>query len=202
MFSELTADELQVAIQPLADQFKVDILDIELKQRGDNDLLVVIVEGDEAVDLDILADLSEAISQHMDEADLCSSDSYELEVTTPGVDRPLTRLRQWRRNRGRLIKATVGGEELVGRIGPTIKAEDEGDNGVVLIVSPPRLKGQQISLKSMKVYKILLSDIENAIVQVEFKVPRGVDVDAARDDEITVGAQWFPSESVSTKENK
>jgi ribosome maturation factor RimP len=72
------------------------------------------------VSLDTVADLSRDISAALDAAEAGGRDliagEYELEVSSPGVDRPLTLPRHWRRNIGRLVKVAVDGRSLVGRI--------------------------------------------------------------------------------------
>jgi ribosome maturation factor RimP len=65
--------------------------------------------------VDDCAEISHAISAVLDVADPISG-TYSLEVSSPGVDRPLTQPRHWRRNIGRLVKVTVEGRSLVGRI--------------------------------------------------------------------------------------
>jgi ribosome maturation factor RimP len=55
--------------------------------------------------------------------------TYVLEVTSPGVDRPLTQPRHWRRARSRLVEATLAGESTV-----TGRVVDAVDDGVLLDV--------------------------------------------------------------------
>ena len=77
------------------------------------------VDGDDT-SLDAVAVLSRAMSAALDEAEAAGGDlvagEYELEVSSPGVDRPLTLPRHWRRNVGRLVKVTAGERPVVGRI--------------------------------------------------------------------------------------
>lgn len=193
-FPELTADSIRNAIQSVADEFGVDIIDVELNRRADQWTVIVTVDADEVPDIDELSDLSETISEVLDESHILDDHPYVLEVTTPGVDSPLTHPRQWIRNRSRLVKVNIADQELMGRIGPYERNADQEEDVVVLIVPPQRMKGQPISAKSLAIYKIRPSVINSAIVQVEFKTPRGADVDVAQDDEIGQKAQWFPNE--------
>ena len=77
-----------------------------------------------AVDLDRIADATRAISSALDEEDLLGQAPYVLEVTSPGVSRPLVEPRHFRRNVGRLVSLHLtGGGTLEGRV---IAADDAG----------------------------------------------------------------------------
>src|SRR5581483_9549542 len=82
-----------------------------------------VVDRDGGVDLDAVADISRVVSTALDADDVMGDSPYVLEVTSPGVDRPLTMPRHWRRNAGRLVEATVRDEgTLRGRI---VSADDD-----------------------------------------------------------------------------
>ena len=70
---------------------------------GRRSVVRVVVDRDGGVDLDAVAEVSRAVSEALDGADDLGSSPYVLEVTSPGVDRPLTAPRHWRRNAGRLV---------------------------------------------------------------------------------------------------
>jgi ribosome maturation factor RimP len=77
----------------------------------------VIVDSDGGVSLDDVAIVSQEVSAALDDSEAMGSGPYVLEVTSPGVDRPLTHPRHWRRASGRLVRATLtGGEEVIGRV--------------------------------------------------------------------------------------
>jgi ribosome maturation factor RimP len=90
--------------------------------------VVVDLPDDEtgSVDLDQVAEVSRAVSDALDSSDVLGGRAYVLEVSSPGVDRPLTARRHWSRARGRLVRTTADGAELAGRV----RAVD--DDGVVL----------------------------------------------------------------------
>lgn len=81
-----------------------------------------------SLDLDEVAEVARAVSDALDSSDALGGQPYVLEVTTPGVDRPLTERRHWSRARGRLVATTADGEALCGRLS---RVDDEG---VVLVV--------------------------------------------------------------------
>ncbi|MFP5346784.1 MAG: ribosome maturation factor RimP [Actinomycetes bacterium] len=73
-----------------------------------------------ALDLDCVAEVSRAVSDALDASDALGATPYVLEVSSPGVDRPLTERRHWARARGRLVRVPLladGGQaELTGRV--------------------------------------------------------------------------------------
>ena len=77
-----------------------------------------------SVDLDQVAEVSRAINTAMDAAEPFGQTPYVLEVSSPGVDRPLTERRHWSRARGRLVKVAVGdGPATIGRV---VSVDDAG----------------------------------------------------------------------------
>ncbi len=84
----------------------------------------MIVDGDDGVDLDAVADVSRAVSEALDaDAGDGFAGPYVLEVSSPGVDRPLTEPRHWRRAAGRLVTAPVDGLPITGRV---LSADGDG----------------------------------------------------------------------------
>jgi len=95
----------------------LDVEAIELTPAGRRRLLRVAVDKDGGVTLDDIAEATRVVSRVLDESDAMGEQPYTLEVTSPGVDRPLTLPRHWRRNQGRLVKVSLsGGETVTGRI--------------------------------------------------------------------------------------
>ncbi|MGH3801917.1 MAG: ribosome maturation factor RimP, partial [Pseudonocardiaceae bacterium] len=76
-------------------------------RAGQRWLVRVIIDSDAGVGLDDIAAVSRAVSQALDDRDDLLAGPYTLEVTSPGVDRPLTRPRHWRRNRLRLVRVAA-----------------------------------------------------------------------------------------------
>ena len=131
----------------------LDLEAVELTPAGRRRLLRVAVDKDGGVTLDDIAEATRAVSDELDDEDLMGEQTYTLEVTSRGVDRPLTEPRHWRRNRDRLVKVSFDdGSQVTGRIG------DSDDAGVVVDVS-----GESKRLQYAHVSK--------ALVQVEFNRP-------------------------------
>jgi ribosome maturation factor RimP len=96
---------------------ELDVEAVEITPAGKRRILRIAVDKDGGVTLDDVADATREISRVLDESDAMGEQPYTLEVTSRGVDRPLTLPRHWRRNADRLVKVTTTeSEELVGRI--------------------------------------------------------------------------------------
>jgi ribosome maturation factor RimP len=118
--------------------------------------------------LDEVADATRVVSEALDDTDVMGEQAYTLEVTSPGVDRPLTEPRHFRRNVGRLVTLTPReGEPVTGRI---VRAGEES----VGLELPATKKVPARSLD------IAYADVSRAVVQVEFS--RGSTAADADDD--------------------
>jgi ribosome maturation factor RimP len=120
--------------------------------------ITVVADGDRGLDLDSIAELSRSASTLLDEVDARSA-PYVLEVTSPGVDRPLTAEKHYRRAHGRKVELTLAdGTQLTGRVG-------EIHDGVLRLVVRD---GRQ---PNFSVRELPLGGISKAIVQVDFSPP-------------------------------
>lgn len=143
-----------------------DLEDVNVTPAGKHSVVRVMVDSDAGADLDAIADLSRDISAVLDDLTEIGETPYTLEVTTPGVDRPLTLERHWRRARGRKVALTLAGERLDGRIGAVAAG------AVDLVVG---------GKADPTIRSIDLADVTDAVVQVEFSKP------SARELELTGG---------------
>lgn len=114
-------------LAPVVQRRGYDLEDLSLTPAGSRRVLRVIVDRDGGVDLDDVAELSREASAALDAQDVLGAAPYVLEVSSPGVDRPLVAPRHWRRAAGRLVNATLAdGGSVAGRV----RLAD--DDGVVL----------------------------------------------------------------------
>jgi ribosome maturation factor RimP len=131
----------------------LDLEAVDLTKAGKRSVLRVAVDKDGGVDLDDIAAATGEVSRTLDESDVMGAGSYTLEVSSPGVDRPLTLPRHWRRNTGRLVKATLeAASDVTGRIVAT------DDDGADLDVDGT-------------VRRVSFDEVAKARVQIEFKRP-------------------------------
>lgn len=109
----------QELVDPLS-ALGLDLEAVELTPAGRRRILRIAVDGDSGVTLDDVADATRTISRALDDSDVMGEQPYTLEVTSRGVDRPLTLPRHWRRNTDRLVRVTLsGGETVTGRVTST-----------------------------------------------------------------------------------
>jgi len=128
----------------------LDIEAVDITPAGKRRILRIAVDKDGGVTLDEVAEATREVNRVLDESDVMGEQAYTLEVTSRGVDRPLTLERHWRRNADRLVKVTLtDGESVTGRI---VEAAAES---VTLEVSGDRRE-------------VAYGDVAKALVQVEF----------------------------------
>ena len=111
-------------IAPVIAAAGMDLESVRMTVAGKRRLLRVVVDSDHGVSLDDAADVSREVSAALDASNALGDAPYTLEVSSPGVDRPLTEPRHWRRARGRLVRVKVTGEGSVeGRL---LAADSDG----------------------------------------------------------------------------
>jgi ribosome maturation factor RimP len=102
----------------------LDLEAVELSRSGSRRLLRIAVDADGGVPIDSITEATRELSKALDSSDAMGEQPYTLEVTSRGLDRPLTRPRHWRRNVGHLVDAELAdGSRLRGRITAT---DDDG----------------------------------------------------------------------------
>jgi ribosome maturation factor RimP len=144
---DLLAEQLTGPIGSLG----LDLEAVDLSNAGKRRVLRVAIDKDGGVTMDDIADATREVSRVLDETDAMGQQAYTLEVSSPGVDRPLTLPRHWRRNTGRLVKVVLDeGDPVTGRITET------DDTGAVLNVEGADHRVEYAAVKKAK-------------IQIEFK---------------------------------
>lgn len=113
--------DLRPLLDPVVAGVGYELDDVVVTPVGRRSLVRVTVDGDDGVDLDAIALVSRAVADALDASDTPFGTSgvgaaYTLEVSSPGVDRPLTDSRHWRRARGRLVRTRHDDAEVTGRV--------------------------------------------------------------------------------------
>lgn len=179
--AKLDGAKLREQLEPVVAALGYDLEDVTARRAGSRQLLQVVVDGDGGISLDDIAEVSQAVSAALDESDVMGEAPYDLEVTSPGVSRPLTLPRHWRRAAGRLVQVplTAGGE-LTGRV---VEADDAG----VTLELPGKKPGTAGERR-----RLAFAELGRGKVQVEFNRPGApddgddedlVDDEVAEDDE-------------------
>jgi ribosome maturation factor RimP len=141
-----------------------EIEDVVIEAAARPPRITVVADGDVPLDLDSIAALSRSASELLDRID---TPPYVLEVTSPGVDRPLTTEKQYRRARGRKVELTLSdGSQLTGRLG-------EIRGGAV------RLVVREGATANYSVRELPVDGITKAVVQVEFSPPNQRELELA-----------------------
>jgi ribosome maturation factor RimP len=107
------AERITGLLEPAVSAMGMDLEDVRITSAGRRSLLRVVVDADGGVSLDDIALVSQQLSATLDRATVMGQASYTLEVSSPGVDRPLTQPKHWRRAVGRLVAVP-----LAARSGP------------------------------------------------------------------------------------
>ena len=165
-------ERVAAVLAPAVESTGLELEDVELRTVGRRLVLRVLVDSDHGVTLDEVATASHAVADALDTSDVLGDEPFTLEVSSPGVDRPLTSPRHWHRNVGRLVAVTlIDGRESTGRLLSVT------DDSVELEVN---LKGR-ISRTT-----VALAEVRRAVVQVEFSRVADADLgdEAAVEDDI------------------
>lgn len=110
---ERVGEVLEAALQALG----LDLEAVELTPAGKRRVLRIAVDRDGGVNLDHVAEATRAVGEALDETDVMGQQPYTLEVTSRGVERPLTLERHWRRNHDRLVTVSLAdGTSVTGRV--------------------------------------------------------------------------------------
>jgi ribosome maturation factor RimP len=122
-----SAARLSELLAPVVASTGADLEDVDVSKAGKRSVVRVVVDRDGGVSMDDVADVSRVVSDALDALDEAEptalGPSYVLEVTSPGVDRPLTEPRHWRRNvRRRVTVVLHEGPNVTGRV---LSADDE-----------------------------------------------------------------------------
>jgi ribosome maturation factor RimP len=140
-------EEISAAIRPIIEASGNYLEELTITSAGKIKILTVIVDSDSHLNLDQITAVTKEISEVIETLEELGDSAFTLEVTSPGIDRPLTKPRHWRKNFDRLVKITMtSGQDIQGRIG-------EATETTVLV-------GDQ---------KVSFEDIKRAVLEIEFK---------------------------------
>jgi ribosome maturation factor RimP len=147
-------DQISELVTPAVSDQGFYLEDVHVATPGNHRIVTCIVDGDVSLNLDQVTSVSRVISELLDEAAFMGETPFTLEVTSPGVDRPLTQPRHFTKNVDRLLKIIkLDGSEVTGRI------LSNTDHDVTLTVLIKKESTEQT---------VLLSDIKRAVVEIEF----------------------------------
>ena len=110
-------EDISAAITPALEALGFYLEDVAITSAGRRSMLTVIVDGDTHLSLDQVTSATKAIGEIVESIQSLGETPFTLEVTSPGLDRPLTKVRHWQKNINRLVKVVLlDGSEVKGRI--------------------------------------------------------------------------------------
>src|SRR6266508_3537360 len=119
-------------VQELAEQVSaehgVDVLELALRRNGRSRVLSVVLDSDDPIDADVIERVTKGLSRALDDGDDPLPGGYTLEVTTPGLDRPLRTGRDYRRQRGhevQILREASGDQPRTELRGVVVTADDQ-----------------------------------------------------------------------------
>jgi ribosome maturation factor RimP len=148
------SEQISELVQPVVESAGFFLEDVHVLSPGNHRIITCIVDGQTPLNLDQVTSVSRDISELLDSADFMGETAFTLEVTSPGVDRPLTLPRHWHKNLKRLVKVVnQDGSVVNGRISAV------EDSHVILIED---IKGKS------KEHTVEFADVKRATVEIEF----------------------------------
>jgi len=148
-------------ISPAVTEAGFFLEEVLIASPGSHRIVTCVVDGPTPLNLDQVTVASRVISELLDTAEFMGDTPFTLEVTSPGVDRPLTQPRHWTKNLTRLIKVTLSdGASITGRL-------TEFDEVNAKLVE--NIKGR------IKEHTVAFADIKRAVVEIEFNRKDAID---------------------------
>lgn len=146
------SERITEAVSPLVAESNYYLESVNVRHAGRRLLVQIVVDSDSRLDLDEVASISRRLDILIEEQDLLDDHAYTLEVTSPGIDRPLTLARHWRSNVGRKVQVILNDESVF-----TARVSAASDEEVSFEDHP----------------SVSLSEINHGQVQIEFNRPKG-----------------------------
>ncbi len=154
------AERITEAVTPLIDEAQYYLESVNIRQAGRRLLVQIVVDSDGRLDLDEVARISRRLDVLIEEQDLLDDTGYTLEVTSPGIDRPLTLPRHWRANVGRKVQVVMNDESVfMARVSGCTDASVEFEDHE----------------------PVELADVSQGQVQIEFNRPKSAHTDDLAD---------------------
>jgi ribosome maturation factor RimP len=140
-------EEIIAVITPALEALGFYLEDVTITSAGRRSMITIIIDGDTHLFLDKVTVATKAVGEIVEGIQSLGQTPFTLEVTSPGLDRPLTKPRHWRKNIGRLVKIVLlDGQEIKGRV------KDVSEISTTV--------AEQV---------VKFSDIKRATLEVEFK---------------------------------
>lgn len=145
-------DVVKEAINPIIAQANLFLEGLQISTAGKHRIIRVLVDGEKSLSLDEVTAITKPISERLDSLEILGERAFTLEVSSPGVDFPLTAPRHWRKNQQRLVRVIFqSGENIMGRI---LKSDETS---------------VELELAKAQIRVYAFADIKSANIEIEFK---------------------------------
>lgn len=161
LFKRMT--ELRQAIEELVEKHLPDdshfVVEVKLEEKAGKTRVLILIDADQGVTIEACAKVSRAVSEELEAKEMIG-EAYVLEVSSPGLDFPLSSRRQYQKNIGRELKLTLAsGTDVSGKL-------LEVDSEKVKLMVKRKEKGKKATEEELLVP---FAEIKKSIVQVSFK---------------------------------
>ncbi len=155
--------DLRQAIEELAEKHLPDeshfVVEVKIEEKAGTTKLSILIDADQGVTIRACSKVSRAVSEELEAKELIG-DAYVIEVSSPGLDFPLSSKRQYEKNIGRELKMTLAsGTDVVGKL-------VEIDSEKVTLLVKKKEKGKKATEEEVV---FPFAEIKKSIVQVSFK---------------------------------
>ncbi len=138
------------------------VVEISFLNKKPKSKLLVLVDGDQGISIDKCAEISRSLANYLEEANLIEQ-AFVLEVSSPGLDKPLKMQRQYHKNIGRLLKLVLkDGSTETGTL------KEVADNQIVIERDNNKKKNKK-QMETEQTLSLVLDEIARAEVLVSFK---------------------------------
>lgn len=155
--------ELRQAIEELVEKHLPDdshfVVEVKMEEKAGQTRLLVLIDADQGITIQTCAKVSRAVAEELEAKEMIG-EAYVLEVSSPGLDFPLSSKRQYQKNIGRELKLTlVSGIDVTGKL-------TEVDSEKVKLLVKKKEKGKKATEEEVL---FPFAEIKKSIVQVSFK---------------------------------
>ena len=151
-------EQIATMIEPLLQGGNYYLVDVQTSKSRVNPKITVLIDSDTGISIDECGEISRQLDQQMEESALVGG-AYTLEVSSPGIEFPLSLLRQYQKNVGRSLKV--------------VKLDGVEKRGILTTVTDEHIVLQQEGIRKKKEeateFVIQMADIAKAQVQISFK---------------------------------
>ena len=144
-------EKIKELLDPIAEASGAFVVDVAIRNERGGKLVQAFVDTDKGITIDLCAEISREFARHLDQTGFIQT-SYRLEVSSPGIDKPIRLLRQYQKNIGRRFKVTYEGTEqpkpLLGTLRDVTgeQLEFQTDAGDVVSIDFPKIIESKVEL--------------------------------------------------------